>query len=88
MVFRREQQGSSFLRLVQANRRDGDQLVSMVQPGQQIRFMENGKIVLDGTAAELRSDKDIREFYLGAAGERRKSYREVKQYRRSRRWYG
>ncbi len=51
--------------------------------------MENGRIVLDGTPERLRAHQDIREFYLGAgAGERRRSYREVKQYRRSRRWYG
>lgn len=49
--------------------------------------MENGRIVLDGTPARLRGHPDIQEFYLGGAGSRR-SYREVKQYRRSRRWYG
>jgi branched-chain amino acid transport system ATP-binding protein len=51
--------------------------------------MENGRIVLDGTPERLRAHADIREFYLGAgAGERRRSYLDVKQYRRSRRWYG
>lgn len=50
--------------------------------------MENGRIVLDGTADRLRGHDDIREFYLGQAQGRRRSYREVKQYRRSRRWYG
>jgi branched-chain amino acid transport system ATP-binding protein len=50
--------------------------------------IENGRIVLDGTPERLRGHEDIREFYLGGAGERRRSYREVKQYRRSRRWYG
>ena len=54
--------------------------------------MENGRIVLDGSAARLRSHPDIQEFYLGRKGgqERgeRRSYRDVKQYRRSRRWYG
>jgi len=51
--------------------------------------MENGRIVLDGTPDRLRAHADIQEFYLGAGGgERRRSYREVKQYRRSRRWYG
>jgi branched-chain amino acid transport system ATP-binding protein len=49
--------------------------------------IENGRIVLDGTPERLRSHEDIREFYLGG-GEGRRSYREVKQYRRSRRWYG
>jgi branched-chain amino acid transport system ATP-binding protein len=51
--------------------------------------MENGRVVLDGTPERLRAHQDIREFYLGAgSGQRRRSYREVKQYRRSRRWYG
>jgi branched-chain amino acid transport system ATP-binding protein len=50
--------------------------------------MENGRVVLDGTAERLRGHSDIQEFYLGAATERRGSYRHVKQYRRSRRWYG
>jgi branched-chain amino acid transport system ATP-binding protein len=50
--------------------------------------MENGRIVLDGTPDKLRSHQDIREFYLGSGGGNRRSYRDVKQYRRSRRWYG
>jgi branched-chain amino acid transport system ATP-binding protein len=51
--------------------------------------LENGRIVLDGSAARLGAHPDVREFYLGqsAAGHRR-SYRDVKQYRRNRRWYG
>jgi branched-chain amino acid transport system ATP-binding protein len=49
--------------------------------------MENGRIVLDGTPRRLRAHPDVQEFYLGGAGARR-SYRDVKQYRRSRRWYG
>jgi len=50
--------------------------------------MENGRVVLDGTPSRLREHQDIREFYLGAGQTQRRSYREVKQYRRSRRWYG
>ena len=50
--------------------------------------MENGRIVLDGSPERLRAHQDIREFYLGAMGGARRSYRDVKQYRRSRRWYG
>jgi branched-chain amino acid transport system ATP-binding protein len=50
--------------------------------------MENGKIVLDGTAQRLRSHPDIQEFYLGRKSGERRSYREIKQYRRRRRWYG
>jgi branched-chain amino acid transport system ATP-binding protein len=48
--------------------------------------MENGKVVLDGSAAELKSDKDIREFYLGLGGEGARSSRQVKLYRRRKRW--
>jgi len=44
--------------------------------------------VLAGTPDELRRHPDIREFYLGFGGERQRSYRDVKQYRRRRRWYG
>jgi branched-chain amino acid transport system ATP-binding protein len=52
--------------------------------------MENGRIVLDGSAERLRGHPDIQEFYLGQIGQAgaRRSYRDVKQYRRSRRWYG
>jgi branched-chain amino acid transport system ATP-binding protein len=51
--------------------------------------MENGRIVLDGPAAQLRENEDIKEFYLGLnqRGER-KSYRDVKHYRRRKRWLG
>jgi branched-chain amino acid transport system ATP-binding protein len=51
--------------------------------------LENGRIVLDGDSARLRGHPDVQEFYLGQArGGARRSYRDVKQYRRSRRWYG
>ncbi len=50
--------------------------------------LENGRVVLDGTSERLRSHGDIQEFYLGQTGGDRRSYRAVKQYRRSRRWYG
>jgi len=51
--------------------------------------MENGRIVLDGPAAQLAQNEDIKEFYLGLTqlGER-KSYREVKHYKRRKRWLG
>ncbi len=51
--------------------------------------MENGRIVLDGPAAQMRENEDIKEFYLGlnqAGG--RKNFREVKHYRRRKRWLG
>ena len=49
--------------------------------------MENGRVVLDGPADKLRENEDIKEFYLGLSqvGEK-KSYREVKHYRRRKRW--
>ena len=50
--------------------------------------MENGRIVLDGDRERLKSHRDVQEFYLGQAKGERRSYRDVKQYRRSRRWYG
>jgi branched-chain amino acid transport system ATP-binding protein len=51
--------------------------------------MENGRIVLEGSAADLKSNEDVREFYLGLNLEgERKSYREVKHYRRRKRWLG
>ncbi len=51
--------------------------------------MENGRIVLDGPAQQLRENEDIKEFYLGLnqMGER-KSYKEVKHYKRRKRWLG
>lgn len=52
-------------------------------------IMESGRIVLDGTAQRLRGHSDVQEFYLGmGSGPDRRSYRDVKQYRRSRRWFG
>jgi branched-chain amino acid transport system ATP-binding protein len=50
--------------------------------------MENGRIVLDGDCERLKSHQDVQEFYLGQTRGERRSYRDVKQYRRSRRWYG
>jgi branched-chain amino acid transport system ATP-binding protein len=51
--------------------------------------MENGRVVLDGPAAQLSENEDIKEFYLGLTqvGER-KSYRDVKHYKRRKRWLG
>jgi branched-chain amino acid transport system ATP-binding protein len=50
-------------------------------------IMENGRIVLEGPAAELASNPDVQEFYLGLSeGGARKSYRDVKHYKRRKRW--
>jgi branched-chain amino acid transport system ATP-binding protein len=49
--------------------------------------MENGRIVLDGAAAALQNNADIKEFYLGLSEVGvRKSYRDVKHYKRRKRW--
>jgi branched-chain amino acid transport system ATP-binding protein len=48
--------------------------------------MENGKIVLDGEPDELSGDPDFQEFYLGIGAEGRRSYADVKLYRRKKRW--
>jgi branched-chain amino acid transport system ATP-binding protein len=49
--------------------------------------MENGRVVLDGAAKELSNNEDIKEFYLGLSRDgKKKSYREVKHYKRRKRW--
>jgi branched-chain amino acid transport system ATP-binding protein len=48
--------------------------------------LENGRVVLDGAAASLRENEDIKEFYLGLGAAGRRSYREVKHYKRRKRW--
>ncbi|MEE8365665.1 MAG: ABC transporter ATP-binding protein [Gammaproteobacteria bacterium] len=49
-------------------------------------ILENGRVVLDGTADELRENKDVKEFYLGISQGERVNFREVKHYRRRKRW--
>jgi branched-chain amino acid transport system ATP-binding protein len=49
-------------------------------------ILENGRIVLDGAAQSLSANEDVKEFYLGLGAAGRKSYREVKHYRRRKRW--
>lgn len=49
-------------------------------------ILENGRVVMEGTAEELRENEDVKEFYLGLSGEGRKSFRDVKHYRRRKRW--
>lgn len=48
--------------------------------------IENGRIVFKGDAERLKNNGDIKEFYLGMAEAGRRSYREVKHYRRRKRW--
>ena len=49
-------------------------------------ILENGRIVLEGAAGALRQNEDVKEFYLGLSGAGTKSYRDVKHYRRRKRW--
>jgi len=49
-------------------------------------ILENGRIVMDGAARALRENEDVAEFYLGIGGGNRKSFRDVKSYKRRKRW--
>jgi branched-chain amino acid transport system ATP-binding protein len=49
-------------------------------------ILENGRVVMDADAKDLRDNEDIKEFYLGIAEGKRKSFREVKSYKRRKRW--
>ena len=49
-------------------------------------ILENGRVVMDGAAAELAQNEDVKEFYLGLSTAGRKSFRDVKHYRRRKRW--
>ena len=75
-----EQQKTSFL-LVEQNAK------AALNVAHYAYVMENGRLVMDGPAEKLKDNEDIKEFYLGLSqvGER-KSYREVKHYKRRKRW--
>jgi len=49
-------------------------------------ILENGRVVMDGDADKLRENEDVKEFYLGLSAGGRRSYREVKHYKRRKRW--
>jgi len=51
-------------------------------------ILENGRVVMDGPASALRENEDVKEFYLGLSSSGRKSFRDVKHYRRRKRWLG
>ena len=51
-------------------------------------ILENGRVVMEGAADDLRNNEDVKEFYLGLGGEGRQSFRDVKHYRRRKRWLG
>jgi branched-chain amino acid transport system ATP-binding protein len=84
---------SIFETIVNLNRSEGV-TVLLVEQNAQLALdvasygyiMENGRIVLDGTADVMRRNEDVQEFYLGYSGGARKSMRDVKHYRRRKRW--
>ncbi|MCC8962391.1 ABC transporter ATP-binding protein [Bradyrhizobium sp. Pear76] len=49
-------------------------------------ILENSRVVMDGEARALAANEDVKEFYLGVAGDKQKSYRDVKHYKRRKRW--
>ena len=51
-------------------------------------ILENGRVVMEGTAAHLSENEDVKEFYLGISTSGRRSFRETKHYRRRKRWLG
>lgn len=76
------------------NRKEGTTILLVEQNAQMALthssygyIMENGRVVLDGPVERLLSDQDVQEFYLGlGSGGTRKSYRQVKHYKRRKRW--
>jgi branched-chain amino acid transport system ATP-binding protein len=49
-------------------------------------ILENGRVVMDGQAKALRENEDVKEFYLGMGGGDRRSFKDIKSYRRRKRW--
>ena len=49
-------------------------------------ILENGRVVMEGEAEALRTNEDVKEFYLGLSSAGRKSFKDVKHYRRRKRW--
>lgn len=49
-------------------------------------ILENGRVVMEGAASDLANNEDVKEFYLGVSGAQRKSFRDMKFYRRRKRW--
>jgi branched-chain amino acid transport system ATP-binding protein len=49
-------------------------------------IMESGRVMMDGAAADLANNEDVKEFYLGMGGGERKSFKDVKSYKRRKRW--
>jgi branched-chain amino acid transport system ATP-binding protein len=49
-------------------------------------ILESGRIVMEGAAKDLRENEDVKEFYLGMGGGDRRSFKDVKSYKRRKRW--
>jgi branched-chain amino acid transport system ATP-binding protein len=49
-------------------------------------ILENGRVVMEGSAADLSGNEDVKEFYLGISAGGRQSFRDAKHYRRRKRW--
>ena len=49
-------------------------------------IMENGKIVMEGKSEDLIENEDVKEFYLGGGNDNRKSFKDLKSYKRRKRW--
>ena len=81
-------------RIIQAINRDEKVSILLVEQNARMALaisshayiLESGKVVLDGPSDKLREDRDVQEFYLGSAGSGRVSYRQVKHYKRRKRW--
>ena len=77
----------------QINKKEGVTILSAeqntnmaLQYAEYAYILENGRVVMEGTAKSMRDNEDVKEFYLGISGEGRQSYRDFKQYRRRKRW--
>ena len=49
-------------------------------------ILENGRVVMEGSAEELSNNEDVKEFYLGLSDKGKKSFKDIKHYRRRKRW--
>jgi branched-chain amino acid transport system ATP-binding protein len=49
-------------------------------------ILESGRVVMEGAAKDLRENEDVKEFYLGMGGGDRRSFKDVKSYKRRKRW--
>lgn len=83
VIYRINQEEKTAMLLVEQNARAA---LDLAEYGY---VMENGRIVLDGPTEKLRENEDIKEFYLGLSGAgEKKSYKDIKHYRRRKRWLG